>query len=161
MIFPLYTVIVYLYCIQIIMSSSDYISKKKYKNMLNKFTTKDSGNETAKKKINIIRNIKNTDIFGDPISTTWFGVGLTAKEINQSPNAQIKSLVHTTPLFTKTPEMTIEPALKNMVPPNICGSCFPSYKDVYLGGPFVEGKYKFIACNQCGGNNMYCQNPIP
>jgi hypothetical protein len=143
------------------MSSSDYISKKKYKHMSNNFTTKDSGNETAKKKINIIRNIKNTDIFGDPISSTWFGVGLPTNEIKQSPNAQINSLVHTSPLFTKTPEMTIEPALKNIIPYNICGSCFPSYKDVYLGGPLIEGKYKFIACNQCGGNNMYCKNPIP
>lgn len=129
--------------------------------MLNKFGTKDSSSETAKKKINVVRNIQNLDVFGDPITTTWFGIDLTTTDIRNVPNAKIQSLIHTTPLITKTPEMTIEPALKNMIPPNICGSCFPSYKDVYMGGAFVEGKYKYIACNQCGGNNMYCTNPIP
>lgn len=141
------------------MSASDFISKKKYHTMNNQFTSKDSGNETAKRKINVIRNVQNKDIFGDPIPTAWFGVELNPGEIRQCPNARIQSLVVTTPLITKTPDMTITPALKNQIPPNICGSCFPSYKSVYMGGPYVPGQYKYIACNQCGGDYMYCQNP--
>ena len=56
------------------MSASDYISKKKYEHMKNTFRTKDSSNEISKKKINVIRNVHNIDVFGEPIETKWFGV---------------------------------------------------------------------------------------
>ena len=141
------------------MSASDYISKKKYEHMKNTFRTKDSSNEISKKKINVIRNVHNIDVFGEPIETKWFGVAFSNTEIQLCPDAHIDSMIHTKPLITKTPERTIEPALKKRLPPNICGSCFPQ-KDIYTGGPFIEGAYKFIACNQCGevgGENVqYC-----
>ena len=141
------------------MSASDYISKKKYENMNNTFGTKDSSNEISKKKINVIRNVSNTDIFGESIPTKWFGVKFSNCENQLLPDARIESMIHTKPLITKTPERTIEVALKKRLPPNICGSCFPQ-KDIYMGGPFIEGAYKFIACNQCGqgayDNTTFC-----
>jgi hypothetical protein len=136
--------------VDIEMSASDLISKKRYQALCNSFNTKDSSNETAKKKINYIRNISNIDVFGDPIQPNWFGVVLTPNELDRYPDANIKSAIQTTPLVTKTPEMTIEPALKNRLPPNMCGSCFPT-EGIYRGeGPFVEGEYQYIACGACG-----------
>ena len=136
------------------MSASDLISKKRYAALCNSFDSKDSSNETAKKKINYIRNTSNTDINGDPIPTNWFGVVLTPNELSRYQDAQIKSLIKTAPLLTKTPDMTIEPALKNRLPPNMCGSCF-AQKGIYRGiGPFVPDKYQYIACTACGMGNL-------
>jgi hypothetical protein len=132
------------------MSASDLTSKKRYAALCNSFDRKDASSETAKKKINYIRKTSNIDINGDPIPTNWFGVVLTPNELDRYPDAQIKSLIQTTPLLTKTPDMTIEPALKNQLPPNMCGSCF-AQKGIYRGvGPFIEGKYQFVACSACG-----------
>ena len=60
-----------------IMSSSDYITMKKYKNMRNIFTTKESGNNIQKLKINTILNGYKVDEYNDIIPNKWFNVNLS------------------------------------------------------------------------------------
>ena len=59
------------------MSSSDYITMKKYKNMRNIFTTKESGNNIQKLKINTILNGYKVDEYDDIIPNNWFNVKLS------------------------------------------------------------------------------------
>lgn len=141
------------------MSASDYISKKKYDSMRNEFTTKNASSETMKRKINVIRNIEHVDENGDKVPATWFKVPVLNR--NDISNASIVSDIVTTPLMTKPPEMTIEPALKIRKNPPLCGSCFPTRR-IYTGqGEFVPGMYDYIDCNQCGGMYEYCRKDAP
>ena len=59
------------------MSSSDYITMKKYKNMRNIFTTKESGNNIQRLKINTILNGYKVDEYDDIIPNKWFNVKLS------------------------------------------------------------------------------------
>ena len=97
------------------MSASDHTSIKKFHSMNNKFSSKSSGNETAKKKINVIRNINNSDVFGIAIEKTWFNIPIT----NTCVNATIQSSIITTPIISKIPDMTIPMAIKFRNKPNI------------------------------------------
>lgn len=71
------------------MSSSDYISLKKYRATNGTFVTRDSGNITQRAKINEIRNIINYDaslndsqIFNYTIlPQTWFDVAIVNPDI--------------------------------------------------------------------------------
>ena len=101
------------------MSASDHTSIKKFNSMNNKFSSKSSGNETEKKKINVIRNINNTDVFGVAIEKTWFNIPITNTNISVCANATIQSSIITTPIISKIPDMTIPMAIKFRNKPNI------------------------------------------
>ena len=101
------------------MSASDLTSIKKFNSMNNKFNSKSSGNETEKKKINVIRNINNTDVFGVAIEKTWFNIPITNTNISVCANATIQSSIITTPIISKIPDMTIPMAIKFRNKPNI------------------------------------------
>ena len=99
------------------MSASDNTSIKKYNSMNNQFSRKSSGNETEKKKINVIKNVSNTDVFGFAVEKTWFNIPITNTCV--SANATIQSSIITTPIIYKIPDMTIPVALKFRNKPNI------------------------------------------
>jgi hypothetical protein len=101
------------------MSSSDRTSIKKYNAMNNQFSSKSSGNETTKKKINVIRNVSNNDIFGITIEKTWFKIPITNTNVSACANATIQSSIITTPIIYKIPNMTIPLAVKLRKTPNI------------------------------------------
>ena len=140
------------------MSASDYIARKKYDSIHNILTTKNSSSETVKRRINVIRNVVHVDENGDSVTPKWFNVPITTLNCHDISYAHIVSDVITTPLMSKPPEMTIEPALKVRKNPPFCASCFPT-KRIYTGqGEYIPGMYDYIECNQCGGDEFmqYC-----
>ena len=81
------------------MSASDLITKHKLESIRNKFTTKDSSNETMKKMINTVRSIDNIDAFGSTVPKTWFDVAIPNNEFQKEfPEAKVVSDQITKPI---------------------------------------------------------------
>ena len=70
------------------MSASDYITMKKYKNMRNIFTTKESGNNIQKLKINTILNGYKVDEYDDILPNKWFDINLSCPPRNPCDNIE-------------------------------------------------------------------------
>jgi hypothetical protein len=140
------------------MSSGDLIAKKKYNAMAHTFSTKDSSNKTLTTQINHIYKTKNVDVYGQPLPNNWFGIPIPRKEITACPCASIDSKIKTSPLITKPPEMSIEPAIKNQLPWNLCSSCVDEHR-IYLGiGPLIPGFHKYVLCEACGNQYSSCSS---
>jgi hypothetical protein len=88
------------------MSASDYILKRKYEVMCNKFETKDANNQIIKTKINCIRCISSEDVFGNTYPITYFEIPL---DTTKTSNAIIESSISTTPLiYSNAPLVSIK-----------------------------------------------------
>jgi hypothetical protein len=136
------------------MSASDYIKKKKFQSMGNKFTSKDSGNIIAQSMINTIRNTVKRDSYGDVFLPTWFDIPISNQEMTDISNSSIASLTITAPLVTEPPLQSNTSAVKikdahNQ--PNPCGGDFPPQEFIYDGhGQFIPGVHAFVSCQACG-----------
>ena len=131
------------------MSSSDRTSIKKYNSMNNKFSSKSSSNETSKKKINVIRNIQNTDIFGIPIEKMWFNIPITNTNITVCANATIQSSIITTPIIEKIPNMTIPLAIKMRKIPTIISFSISNITTTQIELKYA-GNYTYVDISRDG-----------